>query len=106
MCWVVPLFIVVCMTIGAGARINKNPGADISVSNDGSFSILPETDWFSSAQRGVFTHYLDSLQNNFGRNSQHQNTTWNDCVNEFDADAYAESVSLRLSIAVIRVALI
>ena len=52
-------------------------------------SLLPETDWFSSAGHGVFTHYLSSLQNEFGRNSQGQNSTWDACVNEFDVEAYA-----------------
>ena len=39
----------------------------------------------------VFTHYLDGLQNNFGSNSLGKNSTWTECVNEFDAEAYAES---------------
>ena len=29
------------------------------------------------------------MQNNFGRNSQGKNSTWDDCVNEFNASAYA-----------------
>jgi hypothetical protein len=49
----------------------------------------PETDWFSAAGRGVFTHYLGGLQNDFGRNSQGKNSTWDQCVSEFDVEAYA-----------------
>ena len=48
---------------------------------------LPETDWFSTAGHGIFTHYLSGLQNSFGRNSQDRNSTWDECVNEFNATA-------------------
>eukprot|EP00040_Diaphanoeca_grandis_P027230 m.154521 g.154521 ORF g.154521 m.154521 type:complete len:434 (+) comp30893_c0_seq2:45-1346(+) len=48
-----------------------------------------ETDWFSLAGHGIFTHYLDKLQNDFGRNSQGKNTSWDECVSEFDVEAYA-----------------
>jgi len=34
----------------------------------------PETDWLSSAGHGVFTHFLNGLQNDDGRNSQGMNT--------------------------------
>ena len=53
----------------------------------------PSTDWFSVAQRGIFTHYLPGLQNNFGYSSQGKNSSWSDCVKEFDVDAYAADVS-------------
>eukprot|EP00035_Acanthoeca_spectabilis_P000819 m.75793 g.75793 ORF g.75793 m.75793 type:complete len:409 (-) comp10449_c0_seq1:161-1387(-) len=49
----------------------------------------PETDWFSAAGHGVFTHFLDLLQNSNGRNSQGYNTTWNETVAQFDVEAYA-----------------
>lgn len=53
------------------------------------------TDWFMQAQHGVFTHYLDSLQNNpASPNSLGQSSSWNECVNVFDADAYAASAAL------------
>jgi hypothetical protein len=32
-------------------------------------SPLPETDWLSAAGHGVFTHFLNGLQSEFGRNS-------------------------------------
>ena len=54
----------------------------------------PETDWLSAAGHGVFTHYLDGLQNGFGPNSQGKNTTWSAAVDEFDAEAYAASAAL------------
>ena len=53
----------------------------------------PETDWFSAAGHGVFTHYLDGLQNEFGSNSQGKNSTWSECVDEFNVTAYAESAT-------------
>jgi hypothetical protein len=52
-----------------------------------------ETDWFFAAKRGVFTHFLNGLQNSFGSNSQGKNSTWSDCVDEFSAEAYAESAA-------------
>jgi len=52
-----------------------------------------ETDWLSAAGRGVFTHYLNELQNSFGSNSQGKNTSWSDCVDEFDTEAYASSAA-------------
>jgi hypothetical protein len=53
----------------------------------------PETDWLSAAGHGVFTHYLDGLQNGFGPNSQGKNSTWSEAVDEFDAEAYAASAA-------------
>lgn len=53
----------------------------------------PETDWLASAGHGVFTHYLNGLQNSFGPNSQNKNTSWSDCVDEFDTEAYAASAA-------------
>ena len=51
-------------------------------------------DWFQQAARfGVFTHYLDSLQNQHGPNSQGKNSTWDQCVLEFDVEAYAASAA-------------
>ena len=52
-----------------------------------------ETDWLSNAGHGIFTHYLNGLQNSFGSNSQGKNTSWSDCVDEFDTDAYAASAA-------------
>jgi hypothetical protein len=52
-------------------------------------SPLPETDWLSAAGHGVFTHFLNNLQNEFGTNSLGRNSSWNDCVAQFDVDAYA-----------------
>lgn len=54
----------------------------------------PETAWLAAAGHGVFTHYLNGLQNSFGPNSQGQNSTWSDCVDEFNAEAYAASAAL------------
>ena len=49
----------------------------------------PETEWFSQAGRGVFTHFLADLQNEFGPNSQGTNSSWDQCVQQFDVEAYA-----------------
>jgi hypothetical protein len=76
---------------GSSSEIASSPSSPSAPSP--SPDPLPETDWFAAAGRGVFTHYLSSLQNNFGRNSQGQNSTWDECVREFDADAYAASAA-------------
>jgi len=54
----------------------------------------PETDWFAAAGRGIFTHYLDGLQNSAASpNSNGRETSWSDCVDEFDVEAYAASAA-------------
>lgn len=54
----------------------------------------PETDWFAAAGHGIFTHYLNELQNNAGSpNSNNQSTNWSACVDEFDVEAYAASAA-------------
>ena len=53
----------------------------------------PNTDWFSKAGYGVFVHYLQELQNNpaqlhsFGKNS-----SWDECVNAFDVELFADQM--------------
>ena len=49
-------------------------------------------DWIAG-KRGIFTHYLNGLQNSFGPNSLGRNSTWSQCVNEFNATLYAEGVA-------------
>ena len=43
----------------------------------------------SVAAGRVFTHFLQGLQNSFGRNSLGKNTSWDECVAAFDVEAYA-----------------
>ena len=54
---------------------------------------LPETDWFSRSNHGIFVHYLNEIQNDCPDvsrcNNQGRNTSWNDCVAEFDTEAFA-----------------
>jgi len=52
-----------------------------------------ETDWFLHAGHGVFTHYLNGLQNSFGPNSLGKNSTWSQTVDDFNVTAYADSVA-------------
>jgi hypothetical protein len=52
-----------------------------------------ETDWFSLAGHGLFTHYLNQLQNANGPNSLGRNTSWSQAVAEFNATAYAEDAA-------------
>lgn len=53
----------------------------------------PNTDWFRRAGSGVFVHYLNGLQNN--RESIHslgRETSWDECVREFDTERFAETM--------------
>lgn len=54
----------------------------------------PATDWFSRAGFGVFVHYLNELQNNANAiQSLGRSTSWNACVNEFDAERFASAMA-------------
>lgn len=53
--------------------------------------IKPNTDWFHKAKAGVFVHYLNSLQNNREHiSSLGKETTWDECVREFNTDRFAD----------------
>eukprot|EP01046_Picozoa_sp_COSAG06_P050493 COSAG06_NODE_8011_length_2303_cov_1.640653_2_plen_160_part_00 len=86
-----PLLVLVLLLLLLAPAAPAAPGARAQQSSRlaASPSPRPETDWFSAAGRGVFTHYLGGLQNDFGRNSQGKNSTWDQCVSEFDVEAYA-----------------
>lgn len=52
------------------------------------------TDWFQKAGYGVFVHYLASLQNAAGQlHSVGRQTSWDECVREFDVNRFADAVS-------------
>jgi len=52
------------------------------------------TDWFSRAGYGVFVHYLVGIQNNQDAiHSLGRQTTWDECVREFDTERFAETLS-------------
>lgn len=71
------------------AVLASAPAAARSQSSSSPPSPLPETDWLSAAGHGVFTHFLEGLQSEFGRNSGGLNSSWNECVDAFNAEAYA-----------------
>jgi hypothetical protein len=53
----------------------------------------PNTDWFLKAGFGVFTHYLNGIQNNREQlHSLGKETDWDTCVNEFDTERYADTM--------------
>lgn len=57
-------------------------------------SLNPKTDWFQKAGCGVFVHYLASLQNDPERvQSLGKQTSWDECVREFDTERFAEAMS-------------
>ena len=50
----------------------------------------PHTDWFAKAGYGVFVHYLADLQNASNRlHSLGRQTSWDECVREFDVERFA-----------------
>lgn len=54
----------------------------------------PCTDWFRDAKYGVFTHYVSYVQNNPAKlQSLGLHTSWDECVNAFDAERYARDVA-------------
>ncbi len=53
----------------------------------------PHTDWFCKAGAGVFVHYLNGLQNNKEElHSLGRETSWDECVREFDTEKFAETM--------------
>ena len=53
----------------------------------------PNTDWFQKAGYGVFVHYLDGLQNNREQiHSLGKQTSWDECVREFDTERFAQTM--------------
>lgn len=58
------------------------------------FAAGRNTDWFHQAGYGVFVHYLAGLQND--RNQLHslgRETSWDQCVREFDAERFAHTMA-------------
>ena len=52
------------------------------------------TDWFQRAGYGVFVHYLDGLQNNPDQiQSLGRQTSWDECVREFDTERFAQAMA-------------
>ena len=50
-----------------------------------------KTDWFLAKKYGVFVHYLASLQNNPDHvASLGRQTSWDECVREFDVAKFAD----------------
>ena len=51
----------------------------------------PNTDWFMKAGYGVFVHYLWDIQNKSQElHSLGKETSWDECVQEFDAEKFAD----------------
>lgn len=54
----------------------------------------PNTEWFQKAGYGVFVHYLAGIQNNPEEvQSLGKQTSWNDCVDEFDTEKFADAMA-------------
>ncbi len=53
----------------------------------------PNTDWFLKAGAGVFVHYLNGIQNNKEQlHSLGKETSWDECVREFDTEKFADTM--------------
>lgn len=54
----------------------------------------PNTDWFQRAGYGVFVHYLEDLQNDPQQiHSLGRQTSWDECVREFDVNRFADAMA-------------
>jgi hypothetical protein len=54
----------------------------------------PNTDWFHKAGYGVFVHYLWDLQNEPQQiHSLGRQTSWDECVREFDVQRFADAMA-------------
>ncbi len=54
----------------------------------------PETEWFKKAGYGVFVHYLYDIQNNPDElHSFGKQTSWDECVNDFNVNIFAKQMS-------------
>ena len=54
----------------------------------------PNTDWFKKAGFGVFVHYLWDIQNNPDQlHSLGKQTSWDQCVHEFDVKRFADQMA-------------
>ncbi len=52
------------------------------------------TDWFVQSGYGVFVHYLNGLQNTAGSlHSLGVETSWDECVRDFDTERFADSMA-------------
>ncbi len=52
------------------------------------------TDWFLKAGYGVFVHYLEGIQNNAEQlHSLGKQSTWDECVRDFDTERFAADVA-------------
>jgi hypothetical protein len=69
------------------AQTLKNRGSITPVINQ-------KTEWFRNAGYGVFVHYLYDIQNNPDElNSFGKHTSWDECVNDFNVNTFAEQMS-------------
>jgi hypothetical protein len=56
-------------------------------------NVKSNTDWFHQAKAGVFVHYLNSLQNNREHiSSLGKETSWDECVREFNTERFADAM--------------
>jgi hypothetical protein len=54
----------------------------------------PATDWFHKAGYGIFVHYLYDLQNDTNQvHSLGKQTSWDECVKEFDVEKFADTMA-------------
>jgi hypothetical protein len=52
-----------------------------------------KTDWFKKSSYGILVHYLYNLQNSRQPWNLGKQTTWDSCVNDFDAEKFANDVA-------------
>ncbi len=76
----------VCLGVGLAIGLSSPSSGQSEPRN-------PNTDWFAKAGYGVFVHYLCGLQNDAETiNSLGRETSWDECVAEFDTERFAQTM--------------
>jgi len=83
-------------SVSQGTSASSNTGGSTETQGYDPSSYNVNTDWFMNAKYGIFVHYLYNVQNNsenISGLSQGKQTSWNECVNDFNVDTFAKNMS-------------
>ncbi len=83
-------FLVLVMTLTSTVNAQNEPQAGSAIS---AVSSNPRTEWFRESGYGIFVHYLNGIQNNPDRvHSLGKQSSWDECVAEFDTEKFADQM--------------
>ncbi len=88
-----PLHVAMILTLACPAALAAQTSTKAESRGDEDSPAKPNTDWFQTAGYGVFVHYLAGLQNDRHQiQSLGHQTTWDQCVREFDVERFAQTM--------------